>query len=74
MFYKVIMECGHIGAGNNFEKAWFIRGKNPLEAVMTATRLPGVKKKDSIGSVKLVQKITRSEYIKGIIAKRRLLS
>ena len=70
MYYKVIMECGHIGAGNNHEKVWFIKGGDPLSVLRTATRLPGVKKKHTIDSVKLIKEITRDDYRSGLAEKR----
>lgn len=71
MYYKVIMECGHIGAGNNHEKVWFIKGKGAISALMTATRLPGVKKKHTLNSVKLIKEITREDYRTGLSKKLR---
>lgn len=73
MYYKVIMECGHIGAGNNHEKIWFIKGRDPVSVLKTATRLPGVKKKHTLNSVKLIQEITRDDYRNGLSEKMRSL-
>lgn len=74
MFYKVIMECGHVGAGNDYDKVWFMKGKDPVSIIRQARRLPGVKKKDSTIAVKMIQKISRFEYVNGIISKRGLKS
>lgn len=73
MYYKVIMECGHIGAGNNHEKTWYIKGTDTVSALKTATRLPGVKKKHTLNSVKLIKEITRDDYKNGLSVKRRSL-
>jgi len=66
MFYKVITECGHLGAGNSFEKAWFIKGADALEVMQKAKRLPRVKRKETSLAIKLIKKISREEYISGM--------
>lgn len=73
MFYKLVMECGHVGAGNDYDKVWYIKGRDPMEIMRKARRLPGVKKKNTTLAVKMIQQITRKEYINGIIAKREAL-
>lgn len=62
MFYKIITECGHAGAGNRLDKVWFMKGRDPLNALEKAKRLPGVKRKASTVAIKLIQEITRGEY------------
>ncbi|MBI5049024.1 MAG: hypothetical protein HZB54_08785 [Deltaproteobacteria bacterium] len=66
MFYKLITECGHMGAGNSFERVWFIKGSNPLAVLQRAKRLPRVKRKETSLAVKLIQEISREEYLSGI--------
>ncbi len=41
MFYKVITECGHIGAGKGYERTWFFRGCNPVSLFIKGRTLPG---------------------------------
>ncbi|HBO83799.1 MAG: hypothetical protein A2073_02805 [Deltaproteobacteria bacterium GWC2_42_11] len=65
MFYKAIVECGHMGAGNSFERVWFIKGDNPLSVLKRARMFPRVKKKNSLMSIKLLQRISKEEYICG---------
>jgi len=52
VFYKIIIECGHMGAGNGLERIWFIKGENPLTVLQKA--------------IKLIQEISKEEYISGI--------
>lgn len=70
MFYKIIMACGHMGAGNGFERVWFIKGNNPLTVLQKARTMPGVKRKETTLAIKLIKEITREEYISGINSKR----
>lgn len=65
MFYKVITECGHLGAGKGFERVWFFAGRDPLSILNKARTLPGVKRKDTSLAIKLVKRVTRGEYLKG---------
>lgn len=70
MFYKLIIECGHMGAGNGFERVWFVKGSNPLAILQRARTMPGVKRKETSLAIKLIKEITREEYINGINSKR----
>lgn len=64
MFYKVITECGHLGAGKGFERVWFLAGPDPLSILNKARTLPRVKRKDTSLGIKLIKRITREEYLK----------
>ncbi|MBI5286138.1 MAG: hypothetical protein HY878_00925 [Deltaproteobacteria bacterium] len=67
MFYKVITECGHLGAGNGYERVWFFKGHNPLSILTKARTLPRVKRKDTSLGIKLIQRISREEYVAGVM-------
>lgn len=66
MFYKAVIECGHIGAGNSIERVWFLKGNDPIAVLQRARMLPRVKRKDTLMSIKLLQRISKSEYIRGM--------
>lgn len=66
MFYKIIIECGHMGAGNGLERIWFIKGENPLVVLQKARKLPRVKRKETSLAIKLIKEISREEYMSGI--------
>jgi len=70
VFYKLIIECGHMGAGNGFEKVWFIKGSNPLAILQKARTMPGVKRKETSLAIKLIKEISREEYMNGMNSKR----
>lgn len=70
MFYKIIIECGHMGAGNSIDGIWFIKGENPLDVLQKARKLPRVKRKETSLAIKLIKEISKEEYVSGIMAKR----
>ncbi|MBI5682722.1 MAG: hypothetical protein HZC45_06105 [Deltaproteobacteria bacterium] len=70
MFYKAIIECGHVGAGNSIERVWFLKGENPIAVLQRARMFPRVKRKDTLLSIKLLKKISKEEYICGMNKRR----
>jgi len=69
MFYKVITECGHLGAGKGFERVWFLKGTDPITMLQMVRKLPRVKRKETSLGIKLIKKISREEYLIGINSK-----
>ncbi|MBI5407717.1 MAG: hypothetical protein HZA18_08520 [Nitrospirae bacterium] len=67
MFYKVITECGHIGAGKGYEKVWFLKGANPISILYKSLTLPRVKRKRTTLAIKLIKRISREEYAEGVM-------
>ncbi len=70
MFYKIIVECGHMGAGNSFDRVLFIKGENPLIVLQRARTMPQVKRKETSLAVKLIKEISKEEYVNGINSKK----
>lgn len=66
MYYKLILESGHIGAGKSIETVRYFRGENTVDIFGIASRIPRVKGKNRCTGVKLVQSVSRDEYLKGI--------
>ncbi len=66
MYFKMILECGHVGAGRSLETVRYFRGESPVDMFSIAARVPRAKGKDRGTGVKLVQSVSRDEYIKGI--------
>lgn len=66
MYYKLIVENGHIGAGKSLETVRYFRGENPVDMFNIAARIPRAKGKDRGTGVKLVQSVSRDEYLQGI--------
>ena len=66
MYFKLILENGHVGAGKSLETVRYFRGENPVDMFNFAARVPRTKGKDRGTGVKLVQSVSRDEYLKGV--------
>ena len=70
MFFKLILENGHVGAGNSLETVRYFRAENPVDMFTIASRMPRVKGKINGGGVKLIERVSREEYERGILENR----
>lgn len=70
MFFKLILESGHVGAGKSYDMVRYIEGKDIFSVLSTASRFPRVKKKGNRKGIKLIQEITRREYLQGRMRER----
>ncbi len=66
MYYKIIMETGHVGAGKSLERVKYCKGDDILSMFRKAHAFPRVKKKNRRKGVILIQEISRLEYLKGL--------
>jgi hypothetical protein len=66
MFFKLVLENGHVGAGSSLETVRYFTAQNPVEMFTIASRIPRVKGKGNSTGVKLVERISREEFEKGI--------
>jgi len=67
-YFEVILEKGHLGAGNGYEVKRYFIAKDAVSLISKIKRLPRLKKRDTIKSIKFMRLITRDEYIKGRIS------
>ena len=65
MFFKLILEGGHVGAGKSYEVVRYLEGRDIISVLFSASHFPRVKKKRSRKGIKLIQEITRGEYLQG---------
>jgi len=65
MFFKLILESGHVGAGKSYEVVRYLEGRDIFSVLYSASRFPRVKKKGTRKGIKLIQEITRWEYLRG---------
>lgn len=65
MFFKLILEGGHVGAGKSYDMVRYFRGKDIISVMDSVLKTPRVKKKEGGQSVKLIQPISEKEYIRG---------
>ena len=70
MFFKLILESGHVGAGKSYEMVRYLRGRDIFSVLFSASHFPRVKKKGSRKGIKLIQEITRREYLQGRVRER----
>ena len=65
MYYKIIMEQGHMGAGKSFEMVRYLEADG-LETLINRLRyFPASKAKGAGKSLKLLKSITREEFLMG---------
>lgn len=64
-YFEVIIENGHMGAGNSYEVKRYLKGETMISIVSKIRRLRRVKKKDTIEAIKSIKAITRKGYILG---------
>jgi len=67
MFFKLILEGGHVGAGKSFDMVRYFRGEDIVSVMDSALRTPRVKKKSNGQSIKLIEPISEQEYLSGKI-------
>ncbi|MBW2059048.1 MAG: hypothetical protein JRH07_04630 [Deltaproteobacteria bacterium] len=65
MFFKLILEAGHVGAGKSYDMVRYFRGKDVISVMDSALRTPRVKKKEGGQGIKLIQPISEREYVLG---------
>ncbi|OGP93303.1 MAG: hypothetical protein A2Z19_02440 [Deltaproteobacteria bacterium RBG_16_54_18] len=65
MYFKLVMEGGHVGAGKSYDMVRYFEGDD-IFGVMARTRhIPRLKKKAFGSGIKLIKEISWREYIAG---------
>jgi len=67
MFFKLILEGGHVGAGKSFDMVRYFMGKDIISVMDSALKTPRVKKKTGGQGIKLIEPISEQEYLLGKI-------
>lgn len=65
MFFKLILESGHVGAGKSYDMVRYLEGRDIFSVLFSASHFPRVKKKRYRKGIKLIQEITKREYLQG---------
>lgn len=68
-YYRVVVECGHVGRGKAIEITRYFRANDAIECFLSVLRMPRSKKKSD--SVKLVEPINSDGYLQGKKAEER---
>jgi hypothetical protein len=71
MYFKLVMEGGHVGAGKSYEMARYFEGNDIFGVLARIRSIPRLKKKEFGGGIKLIKEISRREYIHGKGRERR---
>lgn len=62
-YYRVIVECGHVGCGKKIEITRYFKANDAIQCYLSALYMPRSKKKPD--SVKLIEPIEIKEYLVG---------
>ncbi|MBW2038022.1 MAG: hypothetical protein JRI46_00250 [Deltaproteobacteria bacterium] len=65
MFFKFVMEGGHVGAGKSYEMVRYFEGDDIFSVLANVLRIPRLKKREFAGGIKLIKEVSWKEYIKG---------
>jgi hypothetical protein len=65
MYFKLVMEGGHVGAGKSCDMVRFFEGDNIFCVLATSFRTPRLKKKEFGSGIKLIKEISWREFIAG---------
>ena len=65
MYFKLVMEGGHVGAGKSYEMVRYFEGDDIFGILAQSRYIPRVKKKAFAGGIKFVKEISWREYVTG---------
>jgi hypothetical protein len=65
MYFKLVMEGGHVGAGKSYEMVRYFEGDDIFSVLAKSFHTPRVKKKEFGGGIKLIKEISWREYLTG---------
>lgn len=63
MYFKVVLEGGHAGAGKSFEMVRYFEAENAIVLLKYLESYPALKSKSTGGGITLVQPVSREEYL-----------
>ena len=65
MYFKVIIDSGHIGAGKSYEKVCYVKADSIVNLFTMMKNYPGLKSKESGKGIKMVKSVNEQEYEAG---------
>ena len=71
MYFKLVMEGGHVGAGKSYDMVRYFQGDDIFGILTRTHAIPRLKKKESGGGIKLIKEISWREYLTGKGRERR---
>ena len=66
MYYKVILQFGHVGAGKSFEVVRYFKSDDVNALLSRLREQPCLKDKSTLKSISLVEEISAREYERAI--------
>jgi hypothetical protein len=70
MFFKVVMDGGHMGAGKSCEFIRYFEADDTMDLFDLLKAFPGLKNKDSASSIRLIESISEEAFERGKQADR----
>jgi hypothetical protein len=70
MFFKLILEGGHLGAGKSYDVVRYLKGRDIVSVLNWAFHIPRAKKKETGKGIKLIKEISQKEYHLGKMRER----
>ena len=65
MYYRVLMEGGHLGAGKSYDMVRYFQADSLLSVFDILSHLPRLKAKGMSKSVKRIETVSKQEYVQG---------
>ena len=65
MYYKVLMEGGHMGAGKSYDMKRYFQADSLISILDTLKKMPRLKVKGFSRSVKEISTVSRDEFCQG---------
>ncbi|MBE9536860.1 MAG: PilZ domain-containing protein [Proteobacteria bacterium] len=63
MYFKVLLEGGHVGAGKSFEMVRYFEAENAIVLLKYLESYPALKSKSRGGGITLVKPVSKDEYL-----------
>lgn len=71
MFFKVVMDGGHMGSGKSYEFVRYFEAEDAMDLFDLLRAFPGLKNKDSASGIRMVQAIDEDEFERGKLAEKK---
>ena len=65
MYYKVLMEGGHIGAGKSYDMTRYLQADSLISILDTLKKMPRLKVKGFSKAVKEITTVSHKEFCRG---------
>lgn len=65
MYFKLVMEGGHVGAGKSYDMVRYFQGDDIFGILARTCSIPRLKKKEFGGGIKFIKEISWREYLTG---------